>query len=220
MEDTRNSECWYINTCEDDCGKCIVYPQMKWQMENSGLPKAKQKAIQLYITEANPGDRNAFLRLAEIRKNIVDFVQAGKNLYICGEHSGNGKTSWAIKMLHTYFHHTAVGNYENLKGMFVSVPKLLLQLKDFSNPIPESYKKKLETVDLVVWDDVAVSGLSQYDYTQLFMLIDMRMLAEKANIFTSNVVKEETLATEYGNRLTSRIYHGSEIIELTGKDMR
>jgi DNA replication protein DnaC len=193
---------------------------MKWQMENSGLPEAKQKPITLYLTDDNSGDKKAYCRLAEIRQNIVDFVEQGKNLYICSNRSGNGKTSWAIKMLHTYFHYTAVGSYDNLKGMFVSVPRLLLQLKDFNNPLSAKYKKQLETVDLVIWDDVAVSGISQYDYTQLFTLVDVRMLSEKSNIFTSNVVSEKELGEIFGNRLTSRLYNSSEIVELKGKDMR
>ena len=216
----RNSKCWYLDTCKDDCDLCTIYTQMKWQMENSGLPEAKQKSITLNITDSNLSDRQAFHRLADIRKDIVNFVETGKNLYICSDTNGNGKTSWAIKMLHTYFHHTAIGNYENLKGMFVSVPKLIIQLKDFNNPLSAKYKKDLETVDLVIWDDIAITGISQYDYTQLFALIDSRMLSEKSNIFTSNIANEDQLSEILGSRLTSRIYHASEIIKFTGKDMR
>jgi DNA replication protein DnaC len=193
---------------------------MKWQMEHSGLPEAKQRPISLYLTDDNSGDRKAFNRLAEIRKYIVDFVSVGNNLYICSKWTGNGKTSWAIKMLHTYFHYTAEGNYGNLKGMFVSTPGLLLKLKDFNNPVPKSYKDSLESVDLVIWDDIAVNGISAYDYTQLFTIIDNRILAEKSNIFTSNVVSEEELCKVFGARLTSRIMYSSEIVELKGKDMR
>ena len=216
----RNSECWYLDTCEDDCNKCAVFFQMKYQMENSGLPKAKQSPITLYLTDDNSGDKKAFYRLAEIRKDIVDFVEQGKNLYICSSWTGNGKTSWAIKMLHTYFHHTAVGNYDNLKGLFVSTTELLLQLKDFNNPLSKAYIEKLKNVDLVIWDDIAVSGMSQYDFTQLYTIIDKRILAEKSNIFTSNQPTVEGFAEVMGGRLASRIYYTSEIIELKGKDMR
>lgn len=215
----RNSKCWYVNSCEDDCERCVVYVQMKWQMEHSGLPEAKQRPISLYLTDDNSGDEKAFHRLADIRKHIVDFVQDGKNLYLCSKWTGNGKTSWAIKMLHTYFHHTAVGNYENLKGMFVSTPALLLKLKDFNNPLSKSYRENLEKVDLVIWDDIAVS-MSNYDFTQLFAIIDNRILAEKSNIFTSNQTTVEEFAKIMGNRLASRIYYTSEIVELKGKDMR
>jgi DNA replication protein DnaC len=193
---------------------------MNWQMEHSGLPKAKQKTITLWVDDDNEEDMQAFVRLKEIKTNIVDFVEQGKNLYICSDITGNGKTSWAIKMLHTYFHYTAVGNYDNLKGMFVSTTELLLQLKDFNNPISKKYIDNLKNVDLVVWDDVAVSGMSQYDYTQLFTIIDKRILAEKSNIFTSNRTTVEDFAQSMGNRLASRIYYTSEVIELKGKDRR
>ena len=218
MEEQRNSNCWYLETCDDDCSKCIVYSLMNWQMTHSGLPKAKQKAISLWLVDDI--DKDAFYRLADIRKNIVDFVEQGKNLYICSDYTGNGKTSWAIKMLHTYFHYTAVGNYDNLKGMFVSTTELLLQLKDFNNPLPKSYMENLKNVDLVIWDDIAVTGISQYDLTQLYSIIDKRILAEKANIFTSNITNPDTLADLIGERLTSRVYYGSEVVEFNGKDNR
>ena len=216
---TRNSECWYKDSCEDDCDTCNVFFQMKYQMTHSGLPEAKQKPIRLYLTE-DKVDERAFNRLTDIRKNIVDFVEDGKNLYLCSKWTGNGKTSWAIKMLHTYFHYTAVGNYDNLKGMFISTSELLLQLKDFNNPVSKTYLDNLKNVDLVVWDDIAVSGMSNYDFTQLYTIIDKRILAEKSNIFTSNQPTVEGFADLMGNRLASRIYYTSEIVELKGKDMR
>lgn len=189
-------------------------------MVHSGLPEAKQKPISLYLTDDNSGDKQAYYRLADIRKNIVEFVEQGKNLYICSNWTGNGKTSWAIKMLHTYFHHTAVGNYDNLKGMFVSTAELLLQLKDFNNPLPKSYIDKLKNVDLVVWDDIALTNMSQYDYNQFYSIIDKRILSEKANIFTTNCTDVKKLSELVGAKVASRIYYTSEIIELKGKDMR
>lgn len=214
----RNTECWYISTCNDDCSTCNVFFQMKYQMEHSGLPKAKQRPIKLRLTDTI--DEKSFEKLSHIRENIVEFVESGNNLYICSDYTGNGKTSWAIKMLHTYFHHTAVGNYDNLKGMFVSTTELLLQLKDFNNPVSKTYLDNLKNVDLVVWDDIAVSGMSQYDFTQLYTIIDKRILAEKSNIFTSNQPTVDGFAKMMGNRLASRIYYTSEIIELKGKDNR
>ena len=220
MAQQRNSECWYRAKCKDDCETCVTFIQMQYQMQNSGLPKAKQQPIELYLDEVNEVDRKAYKALADIRSNIVDFVKGGQNLYICSKYPGNGKTSWAIKMLHTYFHYTAVGNYDNLKGMFVRVSDLLLKLKDFNNPLPKKYKSNLENVDLIVWDDIAISGISQYDYTQLYNLIDDRIFMSKSNIFTSNIVSLEELTKCFGPRLASRIYNTSTIIEFKGGDMR
>ena len=220
MERQSNSDCWYVDSCTEDCERCTVYTELKYQMENSGLPKAKQRPISLFLGQANREDTSSFLRLADIRENIVDFVQGGNNLYICSRQPGNGKTSWAIKMLHTYFHYMAQGNYDNLKGMFVLTSDLLLRLKDFNNPIPKSFKEHLENVDLVIWDDIAVAGISQYDYTQLYTILDKRILAEKSNIYTSNVTTLGDIQEILGARLASRIYNTSEIVEFVGKDMR
>lgn len=220
MAEQRNSNCWYINSCKDDCDRCVTYTQLKWQMDNSGLYPAQQKPIDLYINVNNTADEDAYTKLSNIRKNIVNFVDFHGNLYICSENAGNGKTSWAIRMLHTYFHHRAEGNYEHLLGMFVNTTDLLLKLKDFNNPLPQKYLHNLETVDLVVFDDIALTGLSQYDYTQFFNIINKRMMAEKSNIFTSNITMLDELESILGPRLASRIYNASEIIELKGMDMR
>ena len=220
MEQQRNSRCWYVDTCQDNCDTCVVYTQLAWQMNNSGLPAVQQKPISLYVDDHNRCDRDAFIRLSDIRKDIVNYIECGNNLYICGNNPGNGKTSWSIKLLQTYFHHTAEGNYDNLKGMFVSTVDLLLRLKDFNNPIPQSYRQHLEGVDVVVFDDIAVTGISQYDFTQLYSIINNRIFAGKSNIFTSNVTTREQLEKILGTRLASRIYGTSEIIELKGMDRR
>lgn len=213
----RNSDCWYLKVCNEDCAKCIVYPQMKWQFDNSGLPKSKYKPIDLYASDE---DYSAFTELSDIRKGIVEFVEQGKNLYICGSTPGNGKTSWAIKMLQTYFHYVAEGNLFNVKGMFVSVPDLLLKMKDFNNPLSEEYKSNLRNCDLLILDDIAVTGLSQYDYLQIFSLIDSRILSGKSIIFTSNNISRKDLEGSIGERLASRVWNTSQIIELRGGDMR
>lgn len=213
----RNSDCWYINACDEDCTGCLIYKQMLWQFDNSGLPKAKYKPIELIATKSTVA---TFKQLAKIRKNIEQFVKNGNNLYICGANPGNGKTSWAIKMLQTYFHFVAVGNYGVVKGMFVSVPSLLLQLKDFNNPLSQEYKNNLRYADLVIWDDIAVTGMSSYDYNQLFTLIDGRLLECKSNIFTSNCTNMDSLVKALGERLASRVFYTSEVLEIKGGDWR
>ena len=76
MENSRNTDCWYASNCTDDCTRCVIYPQMKWQFDNSGLPKTKYMPIHL---RPQPGDVRAFNKLAEVRENIDEFVEQGKN---------------------------------------------------------------------------------------------------------------------------------------------
>ena len=189
-------------------------------MENSNLPKSKQKPITLY---ANEDDLDAYMRLDNIRKNIVEFVHSGKHLYITGQYPGNGKTSWAIKLMHRYFDQIWYGNGLNIRALFISVPMFLLNCKNFDNKSLEfdELKQNIMKVDLVIWDDIGSTKLSGYDYSQLFSYVDYRFLAEKTNIYTGNLSTYDALVNSVGDKLASRIWQGSnEIIELVGKDHR
>ena len=78
----RKADCWYNKVCSyDSCINCIRYAEMKYLMENSGIPKARQMPISL---EAGR-DYDAFVSLALIKDNILQFVERGDNLYICSE---------------------------------------------------------------------------------------------------------------------------------------
>ena len=189
---------------------------MKYLLDNSGIPKSKQYPQEL-IADV---DLNAYRKLADIKSDIVDFVDSGSNLFICSQNTGNGKTSWAIKLMLRYFNEIWAGNGFKVRGLFVNVPTLLLQLKNFDNPLPEEFKQHLMDVDLVVWDEIASTSISNYDYSNLLMFLDYRILNDKSNIFTSNAVTKDELEKNVGAKLSSRIWNTSEIIEFRGKDRR
>ena len=146
-------------------------------MDNSGIPKVRQKPQML---EAGI-DYDAFVKLADIQDNIEDFVECGDNLYICSKETGNGKTSWAIKLLLRYFDRIWPGNGFRVRGYFQHVPTLLNTLKDFSKT-HDWIKFRLHTADIVVWDDIASARLTDYDISQLLTFIDSRISEGKTNI--------------------------------------
>ena len=213
----KKIDCWYKNVCTYDlCTNCIRYSEMKYLMDNSGVPKTKQ-----YPQELIAGiDLEQYRQLADIKADIVDFVDSGDNLYICSRYTGNGKTSWALKLLLKYFDQIWAGNGFKVRGLFVNVPTLLLQLKNFNSPLSEDYKKQLMEVDLVVWDEIASTSISNYDYGNLLMFLDYRIASDKSNIFTSNAVTSSELEKNVGSKLASRIWNTSSIVEFKGKDRR
>lgn len=212
----KNKDCWYKKVCTYDfCTNCIRYSEMKYLMDNSGLSKNKQRPIPLDGSR----DPESFRLLAEIKTDIVNFVNNGESLYIFSENTGNGKTSWAIKLLLKYFDSIWAGNGFRVRGYFQHVPTLFNTLKDFSKS-HEALKNTLATTDLVVWDDIASTKLSDYDAQQLLIIIDQRVSDGLANIYTGNLTSQEALIKAVGQRLASRIWNMSTLVEFKGKDRR
>lgn len=218
MAKELNSECWYREVCQMDnpCDSCIRYSEMKFLMDSSGLPKSKQRPIELIPEQC---DYDTFLELQDFKDDIVDNVSHGTNLFIGGP-TGNGKTSWAIKILLKYFDSIWAGNGFKTVGVFVHVPTFLLQAKDFNNPLSEEYKRNLLKADIVVWDEIGGVGMSNYDYSQLLMYVDNRVFNDKTNIYTGNLVTEQECVKYMGEKLTSRVWRNSKVCILTGRDRR
>ena len=214
----RKEDCWYKSVCTyEPCTNCIRYVEMKYLMEHSGLSKKRQKPIKLN----GAYDQKAFKLLDEIRLDIVNFVESGESLYLYSEHTGNGKTSWSIKLLLRYFDQIWAGNGFRQRGYFISVPAFLNQVKNFSDErARQKLIKTLSTVDLVVWDDIASTKLSDYDIQQLLVVVDQRIADGLANIYTGNITSRDKLEIALGDRLASRIWNTSTLVEFKGKDRR
>lgn len=216
---TINEKCWYKEVClYRKCTGCLRFLEMNYLIEHSGIPKIKH--LPPILHPSNDKDKVLFKKLAKAKNNILTTVNNGENIYITSSNTGNGKTSWAIKILLKYFDEIWAGNGLKTRGLFVHVPTLLMELKDFNNPLTKEYKELLKNCDLVVWDDIASTDLSGYDYSQLMIFIDYRILAEKSNIYTGNITDKKDLEQSVGTRLASRIYNRCTVFEITGEDER
>lgn len=217
-------ECFYEKCAirKEGCeGACPRLSQMLFLFESAQLPLAKRKPIRLVPDEC---DVAAFERLDEIRNNARKFVYNGMNLFICGNVTGNGKTSWAIKIMQNYFNQVWAGNNYRPRGLFVSVPQLLsLQSMGFSDKgamarLDELLQKACQ-VDLVIWDDVACTEMTKPQQNMLQGVLDQRLNSGLANVFTGNM-QGMPLRAAVGQRIFSRIETNSEVVFLMGRDMR
>lgn len=220
----EKEKCWYKESCglfeTEKCNSsCNRYMEMHYLINNSNLPKSKQKPDVLYPDTI---DLELFIALANLKDNILHFVEEGNNLYLYSRSFGNGKTSWAIKLMLKYLDEVWCGNGFRTRAIFINVPTFLTKLKEnISTKDPEFNRVRnlLDKADLVIWDDIAASKLSDYDYTNLLTYIDSRCLNNKSNIYTGNLDGEE-IVNALGNRLASRVYNGSLIAEFKGTDKR
>lgn len=220
-----NEKCWLKNSCKqlhcNDKNGCLILFKLNYLYEQAGVSLKNRSKIDLRIDEDGT-DLNEFVRLKAIQDNIVDFVESGKQLYIHSSQAGNGKTSWSLRLLQTYFNKIWLKTPLTCRALFIHVPSFLSALKEDLNVHSDKMKELKENIsncDLVIWDDIATKSSTVFEADTLLSMLDTRINSGKANIFTSNLNDEE-MHQALGDRLSSRICNLSENIELRGGDKR
>lgn len=217
-------KCWYNKVCKKyntpECNPgCIRYMEIDYLMQNSGIPRNRQYSV--LLTPSKP-DVKSFIALKDIKDDIVNFVNNGESVYIYSDNFGNGKTTWAIKLMQKFFDDIWAGNGFRCRGIFIHVPTFLTKIKEGISRKDEDFetlKSRLMNVDLVIWDDIAATKLSDYDHANLLTYIDQRKLHQLSNIYTGNLHQDE-LQDALGNRLASRVWNDSEVVRFVGADRR
>lgn len=216
-------KCFLYNECNHiDCDKfCKRKYRLDYLYNNSLLSHTQRNRVTLY-TDADGTDHAAFLQLASIEHDILNFVRSGSNLFIHSYICGNGKTSWATRLMQAYFNKIWPKASLRCHGLFINVPRYLLAIKDSItnyNEYASFIRENVYKADLVVWDDIAAKIGTEFELNQLLSVIDSRISQGKANIFTSNLSENE-MESALGARLTSRICGLSAKVELAGADKR
>lgn len=191
-------------------------------LDNSLLPKRYLKNISLIPAKV---DEQVFKELNSIKLNIKDFVNKGENLLICSNNCGNGKTTWATKMIREYISSVCDIKFKNnCPALFINVTNFLNE-KKLAISDPEMHQRvidverKILTAKLVVFDDLGVKDVSQYDMGNLYYWIDERTNNMRSCIFTSNLMPKQ-LKQVLDERLYSRIVKYSIIKEIKDGDSR
>jgi len=187
--------------------------------KQSNLPEALWNYKELVCHEK---DLQSYKQLQAKSDVILNFIEAGNNLYIYSENCGNGKTTWAIRLMYSYFDKIWHKSCFDCKALFVSVPKFLYNCKRSISQDVKGFEELcnlISEVDLVIWDDIGEMKASDYEHQILFQYIDDRINSKKSNIYTSNKSKEQ-LEDVLGVRLASRIYNCSKCIEFREEDKR
>lgn len=217
-------ECYVQETCKkyknNTCTEsfCVRLYKIDSLYEKSLLTQKQRLPIALFADK----DKEAFNKLSEYQSNILDFVHEGKNLYIYSNCTGNGKTSWAVKLMQAYIHKIWASSDISCRALFISIPKYTRELKlniSHKSDYIDYINRNISNADLVIWDDIAIKSTSEYEHEQLIAMIDSRLQSDKSNIFTTNITPEN-LSDCIGPRLTSRILGNSDLICFTDGDKR
>lgn len=216
------SKCWFKDKCNKfgtpNCSTvCTKFTQTDYLFQLSNLPKVKQVVPKMDVTELS---EYAYDLIDKIIQDVEFFVKSGYNLYLYGE-TGSGKTSWAIKILGTYFMTIAPKTNFTVRGLFINVPSLFRDIKLHMSYKSDNFYEMFHHItkcDLVVWDEIGQTDPTAFESQWLYSLINDRMLAQKSNIFTSNLSPDQL--DRLDKRIGSRICTGSDCIEITGNDRR
>lgn len=224
-------QCTVSDTCkkykQEECplqkdeGFCLKLFKLTYLQNEALLTSAQRRKTDLYL-DADERDRDAFVYLKKLENDAEKFVSEGRNLYITSTTTGNGKTSWALRILNAYFQKIWYKTGLCCRGLFISVPRFLLAIKDNisqRNDYVQHIKENVLTADLVIWDDIATKSFTVFEMENILSIIDRRVSDGKANIYTSNVANKD-LKDCIGDRLYSRVFNTSTIIEFNGTDKR
>lgn len=196
-------------------------------IKNSRLPKRYiEEAKTANLQPTTESDYEAFCYLKKVKENIVSFVRLHHNLLITSEHVGNGKTTWAAKIILHYIDAYAqeYSFKNNTPVLFINIPNFLMKKKmaisdkTVAEEIAE-IEKAILTAKIVVFDDIATKVASDYDREVLYSYINYRTDNLMTNIYTSNIFVYN-LSEELGERIADRVIGYSKCVELTGAGMR
>lgn len=157
-------------------------------------------------------------RIVNDAKNYANnFPNSYRNLYIFGD-VGRGKTflinSIAKEILD-----------KNYSVLYLTATKLFSFMNDYLYAFSErkeELKEKYDLIfdsDLLIIDDLGSENDRNSNESNLFEIVNDRIINKKPMIFSSNYSEDE-LIEFYGDRIFSRIIGSSHVMEIFGEDLR
>lgn len=186
----------------------------------SGVPKkyyVPQKLVRRQV------DEQLWNFLEEYRNDVVNKVHGGNNLVITSPIVGNGKTSWAIRLLQRYIAETALDGDLGHKGVFCVCSTMLEIFGDFGYFETSieffDYLNRLKNCKLLVIDEIGSGRITPVSYNHFYDLINYRVDNGLTTIYTTNY-SDERIQEVLGERLYSRIYHTATVLEFRADNVR
>lgn len=168
-------------------------------------------------------DIRAFETMADYMKNVEENVSAGMGLYIWSDGVGNGKTSWACKIMSHYFRKIAFKSGLENEGLYIYLPTFLDDLRTSYGEAPDPEFTELLSMirecKLLIVDDIGAEKSSEWVNERLLSIINNRVMKGLSTIYTSNISLSD-LGIKMGDRIKSRIVGSTTEIRLVGKDKR
>lgn len=212
-----NSNSCDVTVISDVCGG---YRVLRALYNLSRIPERYRYTIAL--KPENGEDLEAFTTLDNYKNDVLSMVDEGRGLYIWGKSTGNGKTSWACKIMSYFFRKIAFNTGLENEGLYIFLPTFLEDLRDnYDNKDPEfdEILRMIKTCRLLIIDDIGAERVTDWVRERMVSIINTRVSNNLTTIYTSNLSPEE-LRGELGDRIASRVLGSSQVVEITSGDRR
>lgn len=146
------------SSCSDVCGG---YRVLRALYNLSRIPERYRYTIAL--KPENGEDLDAFTVLDNYKNDVLNMVDEGRGLYIWGKSTGNGKTSWACKIMSYFFRKIAFNTGLENEGLYIFLPTFLEDLRDnYDNKDPEfdEVLRMIKTCRLLIIDDIGAERVA------------------------------------------------------------
>lgn len=153
----------------------------------------------------------------ELLDYTIDFENQKHNIYIFGK-VGRGKTYLLNAIAKDILDQSYSVLYMTSANLFKFLNDYNWAFEDQRQKHEEKYQFILEC-DLLIIDDLGSEAPTKNDGSNLFEVVNHRMIAEKPIIFSTNY-DESMLNQNYGPRVFSRIVGNSKVYEVFGEDLR
>lgn len=161
------------SSCSDVCGG---YRVLRALYNLSRIPERYRYTIAL--KPENGEDLEAFTVLDNYKNDVLNMVDEGRGLYIWGKSTGNGKTSWACKIMSYFFRKIAFNTGLENEGLYIFLPTFLEDLRDnYDNKDPEfdEVLRMIKTCRLLIIDDIGAERVTDWVRERMVSIINTRV---------------------------------------------
>lgn len=174
----------YCKKSKTECNEfCDGYRLLRALYKMSRIPERYCYNIPL-VPEGK--DLGAFEALNDFMKSVEERVEKGEGLYIWSESTGNGKTSWACKILSYYFRKVAFKSGLENEGLYIYLPTFLDDLRQsYDDPDPDFSEllAMLKNCKLLIIDDIGAEKSTEWVNERLLSIINTRMMKGLSTIY-------------------------------------
>ncbi len=178
-------------------------------------------SLDYYSKEKKEGEEmspfeNMGLILKKCTNFIEEFDEKFTNLVFYGN-TGLGKTFLCRSIAKDLLDKGKIVLYITSGNLFEMFEKQ--QFDKDNKDVDENILNLTKEADLLIIDDLGTEFITSFSNTELFEIINSRILSRKPTLISTNLSPEE-LTANYSRRIVSRLYGDYQMVKFYGNDIR